>query len=320
MGNDFSFSELTRIVTKNFKFIAAIGVIAAICAVIFSSETFIKPRYKSTAVVYPSNLSPYSEESRTEQLQQLFESSDIRDSLINRYGLYSHYEIDSTAASSRFYVINEFNSRVVIKKTKFESVEFAVEDEDPELAFKMARDLIDLVNAKARNLQRAKSQELVEMTKREVEEQLVRLDSLDRRLNALRKEKGLLEYEMQTQEATKGLFRLAAEGKTGSADYQKAKQILDNLVEHGGEFKTLYEQAELANEYFNKIMEDHQVAINDVRKDLTYINTVVYPEQADKKHYPVRWLIVFTAVFSSVLFSIVVFLFTEKRTLGNSAA
>jgi len=320
MGNDFSFSELTRIVSKNFKFIAGIGVLAAICSIIFSSEIFIKPRFKSTAIVYPSNISEYSEESRTEQMLQLFESSDIRDTLINKYGLFSHYDIDSTGESARFYVINEFNSRVQIKKTKYEAVEVVVEDESPKLAYLMVNELLKQVNLKARNLQRSKSMEIVEMSKRQLLEQEARMDSIDRKLNQLRKEKGLLEYEMQTQEASKGVYRLAAQGKTGSKDYNDARKTLENLAESGGEFKMLYEQAELANEYYNKLMEEHQTAINDIRKDLTYTNTVVYPEIADKKHYPVRWLIVFTAVFSSVLFSIIVFLFIEKKDVGTAEA
>ncbi len=318
MGNEFSFTELVRILQKRFKLIVIIAVIAGVTATIFSSETFIKPRFKSTAVVYPSNITEYSDESRTEQMQQLFESSDVRDTIIARYGLYKHYDIDSTAPSHRHYVINEFNSRVQIKKTKYESVEISVEDESPQLAYEISTDLLALVNRKARLIQRDKSAEIVEMTSRQLQEQQARMDSIDAKLDAMRTEDGILEYELQTQEATKGLFRLAAQGKTGSSDYNEAKRILSSLTKKGGEFKKLYEQAELANEFYNKLMEQHQTALNDIRKELTYLNMIVYPEVADKKHYPVRWLIVFTAVFSAVLFSIVVFLFTEKRTIGSS--
>ncbi|MES2627548.1 MAG: Wzz/FepE/Etk N-terminal domain-containing protein [Bacteroidota bacterium] len=319
MGNEFSFAELTRIIQKRLKFILAIAVIAGVLAIVFSGETFIKPRYKSSAIAYASNIGEYSDESTTEQLQQLFESSDVRDSIIKKFNLFKHYEIDEKGAGAHFMANGEYNSRVQIKKTKYEAVEITVEDESPKMAFDMTNELMRQVNLKARNLQRSKSQEVVDMSTRQLAEQKLRLDSLDRRLNVLRKENGLLEYEMQTQEASKGMYRLAAGGKSGSKDYNDAKRTLDNLIENGGEFKTLYEQQEYANQFYNKLMEQHQTALNDVRKELTYLNTVVYPEVADKKHYPVRWLIVFTAVFASILFSVVVFLFTEKRTVGNSA-
>lgn len=319
MGNEFSFSELVRIVRKRLMLIAALAVVAGILAAIFSSETFIKPRFKSTAVAYPSNISEYSDESRTEQLLQLFESSDIRDSIIKKFDLYKHYEIAENEPASRFYVINEYNSRFTFRKTKYEAVEAVVEDESPKLAYEMTSELLKLVNLKARQLQREKSEEIVNMTLRQLHEQEVRLDSLDRALNRMRQEDGLLEYEMQTQEATRGLYRLAASGKQGSEAYNQAKRTLDNLIAKGGAFKKLYEQHELANEFYNKLMEQHQTALNDIRKELTYLNLVVYPEQADKKHYPVRWLIVFTAVFASVLFSVVFFLFTEKAEVASRA-
>lgn len=318
MGNDFSFAELTRIITKRFKFIAGIAVIAAVLATVFSGETFIKPRFKSNAIAYASNLGEYSDESTTEQLQQLLESSDVRDSVIEKFDLYKHYDIDRKGASARFYVIGEYNSRVQIKKTKYEAVEIVVEDEDPTTAYEMCKELMKQVNLKARKLQREKSQEVLDMSNRRLKEEQERLDSLQARLNILRKEKGILEYETQTQEATKGMYRLAAQGKAGSKDYNDAKRTLDNLAENGGEFKRLYEEMEFGTEFYHKLMEEHQQAVNDVRKEFTYLNTVVYPEKADKKHYPVRWLIVFTAVFASVLFSIVVFLFTEKRTVGTA--
>src|SRR6187399_2603766 len=72
-----------------------ITIFSVTLAVIFSSEAFIKPRFKSNAVVYPSNLVPYSTESPTEQMLQLFESDDIRDELIKDFNLFEHYEIDT---------------------------------------------------------------------------------------------------------------------------------------------------------------------------------------------------------------------------------
>src|SRR4051812_40518935 len=60
--------------------VAAI-VVAAVC----SSPLFIKPKYKSFAIVYPSNLKPYSTESETEQMLQLFRSADVRNDVIRKF-------------------------------------------------------------------------------------------------------------------------------------------------------------------------------------------------------------------------------------------
>ena len=53
---------LTLIWKRKFHFII-VGVIAVILWAIFSGPTFIKPKFKSTARIYPSNISEMSEES-----------------------------------------------------------------------------------------------------------------------------------------------------------------------------------------------------------------------------------------------------------------
>ena len=61
-----------------------VGVVAFLSSLVFSSAYFIPPKFKSTAVVYPVNLIPYSNESATEQLLQLLQSGDVRLNVINK--------------------------------------------------------------------------------------------------------------------------------------------------------------------------------------------------------------------------------------------
>ncbi|MDZ7778316.1 MAG: hypothetical protein U5L09_23200 [Bacteroidales bacterium] len=63
-----------------------------VLAAIFSSAMLITPKYNSRAVIYPSNVAPYSDESETEQLLQWLQSRDIKDSMIRRFELGKHYE------------------------------------------------------------------------------------------------------------------------------------------------------------------------------------------------------------------------------------
>jgi uncharacterized protein involved in exopolysaccharide biosynthesis len=74
----------------------SIAVVAALLAAVFSGSFFIKPKYKSYALVYPSNIAPYSDESESEQMLQWLQSQDIRDSIIRKFNLAEHYRIDSS--------------------------------------------------------------------------------------------------------------------------------------------------------------------------------------------------------------------------------
>ena len=73
--DDLAFRGPLNVISEHWKTIASIGLFALIISAIFSGPTFIKPRYRSTATVYPVNLNSYSIETRTDQLLQLLESN-----------------------------------------------------------------------------------------------------------------------------------------------------------------------------------------------------------------------------------------------------
>ena len=94
MENIFSNLNLVKIMIKWRLHMLIIIILAIALSVLFSCPWFIKPKYKSSAVLYPSNLIPYSSETPTELMLQIFKSDEVRDSLIEKFNLESHYDID----------------------------------------------------------------------------------------------------------------------------------------------------------------------------------------------------------------------------------
>ena len=92
-------ADIFKMLARYSKPLIIVGVISLVASAIFSGPAFIKPKYKSFAILYPTNLIAYSQESATEQLVQLLQSADIRDQLINSFNLYQHYEIDTSYAT-----------------------------------------------------------------------------------------------------------------------------------------------------------------------------------------------------------------------------
>ena len=77
MDNNFNNLSLVQLIFKWKWHILIITVVAALCGAIFSGSAFITPLYKSEAIAYPANTSPYSEEDRTEQMLQIINSQVI---------------------------------------------------------------------------------------------------------------------------------------------------------------------------------------------------------------------------------------------------
>ena len=179
LDTDIKYSTLFNMIITRAKLFIIVGLLAIIMAVIFTSPYFIPPKYKSEAVIYPSNLVHYSDESSTEQLLQFFFGNDIRDSIISKFDLISHYAIDTSSSGFLYTLHKEYDGNVRINKTSFESVSIAVMDTKPKKACAMTKELINQVNNKIRNLHRIKTEELVEIRKNEIDNKKELIDTLE---------------------------------------------------------------------------------------------------------------------------------------------
>lgn len=312
MPAELTFERSLQIAMRNWRTLAAVAIVAAAVAAVATMPAFMPPRYMSRSVVYPVNLNSYSIETRTDQLLQLLESNSIRDSLIKRFDLGTVYEVDTSSQGGYFALYNEFMERVDISKTTYESVRIEIVDEDPRRARDMVNGMLEQVNLLARRLQREKSYEVLTISQRSLDHARIKLDSVEARLDTLRQRNGILDYEGQVKELTKGYMRLIAAGAP-KARLDEVQGLIDDMERKGGEFRALSELSDLFRTNYDRLLTEHERVINDVTKELTYTNVIVYPEVSDKKVYPVRWLVLMLAVVSALLLSYLLLIWRDQR-------
>lgn len=300
MEERLSFTPTLMLVRQRWRTFAVVALAAIVLSVVFSGPAFLKPRYRSQAVVYPMHISTYSVESESDQLLQLLQSNAIRDSLVKRFNLVAHYGIDTTEKGGRALLNYMYNERVAIEKTRYESVDIRVTDEDPVLARDMVLAVVEQADALARRLQRTNSAEMLKVVRIGLANTRQRMDSVEARLDQLRRGQGLLSYEVQAEEYTKGYMRALA-GNTGKAQRDEIGERLKALEDHGGELQRLSAMnLELINDYNKQLLQERQVLV-DLAKEFTYSDMVVYPEVPDKKIWPIRWLVVVVTTASALL-------------------
>ena len=309
--------DIFKVISDSRKPLIIVAIIAAIASAVFSGPAFIKPMFKSEAIVYPSNLTKYSDESPTEQMIQLLQSSDIRDSIIKTFGLYQHYNIDSVKNKThRTEIFKMYDQNVSISKTEYESVDIVVYDTDPRYASNIIDSMMYFLNKKARSLQREKSQEVLVMAKHRMDVKKMEMDSMENLIQDYRNKYGLLEYKTQAQEYARAYGRALLSGSPRAIS--ETRNMLITLGEKGGEFSSLMEHLWRIRGNYNDLKQDYENSINDVTKILTYANVINYPVPADKKSYPIRWLIVVISVFSALFLAFLVLLFIDSQKLKAS--
>lgn len=319
MENYFNNLSLMRIFLKWKWHLLIIAVVAALLGMIFSSSLFITPKFKSYALVYPSNIAPYSDESESEQMLQWLQSKDIKDSIIKRFDLSRHYEIDTNYKYYYSTMMYLYNENVKINKTQWESIEIEVTDKDPVVAYKMVNSIMDYCNLKIRRIHKAKYDEVVQSLGQSLKEKQQQLDSIENAFAVLRKDYGLYDYESQAEEITRGYLK-TYDGSTSSRPTQDVEKMKLNFEEKSGELALLMQRREDVMKIYAEFELKYDMAVYDAEKLFTYLNVVTEPTIADKKSYPVRWLIVVYSVVASLFFSVVVISIKENRKIKKAVA
>ena len=303
MDNNFNNLSLVQLVLKWKWHIIIITVAAAICGAVFSSSAFITPLYKSEAVAYPANISPYSDESETEQMLQIINSQSIMDSIVEKYDLWSDYGIDKNDKFAKTYMVNEYRGKIKISKTPYEAVSIAVSDKDPFVACNIAKDILNFYDKKVHELHNQKVGEVVAMYERQLRLKQHDIDSLKQRVVEIGTQHGITEYTGVSREVTRSYLN-------GSA---KAAELKENMELYGADILDLTTKIQAESNTYVSIKVDYEQELRFYNSNLTYSNIVTDPFPADKKSYPVRWVVVALCGLGAFLFSILLVFIIENR-------
>jgi uncharacterized protein involved in exopolysaccharide biosynthesis len=311
MDNTINNMYLLNLTIKWRKHLIIILISVILISIIFTAPYFISPKFKSYSTIYPSNLLSYSNESVTEQMLQLFKSDDIRDDILKKFKLATHYKVDTTKQYYHTKLIRIWNNNVTIHKTEYESVEIEVLDTDPVLARDIVNEMILLFNQKVRQMMREKTSEVVVMLRKQLNERKAERDSLSAKIDKIRQEYNILDFGSQAREATRGY--VLPNGKNTNAS-----KIIKSLQDKGGEYNLLNSQLENTNRNYLSTKTEYENSLKDLTKELTYTNIVNKPVPADRKCYPIRWLIVIISVVSSYILSMLIIIMIERtKTIDN---
>jgi uncharacterized protein involved in exopolysaccharide biosynthesis len=314
MENYFKSANLIDVLTKWKTHLLIIVVIAALLAAIFSMPVFITPLYKSYAVVYPANVESYSEESETEQMLQILNSQDIKDSVIEKFNLAKHYDINPEYKYFRTALLNEYKEKVSISKTPYESVRIEVLDHNPDTAALMVEAIIHFYDEKISDLHKSKYAEVIEMYANQLQKKRNALDSLKNRMIKLGTEYGIIQYEFESQEIMRGYLKTVYGNNASHINSKEVDRLFKNMQNYGGELVELVRMIEEEATSYVSIKEDYELAMRFYNSNLTYSNIVSHPFPADKKAYPIRWLIVVVVALASfVLATLVIFILESRK-------
>lgn len=312
MDRYFNNTNLINLLLKWRIHLMVILAVALVLAVLFSSPFFITPKFKSVGVVSPANVSPYSEESETEQMFQILQSQDIMDSVIATFNLPGHYKIAQDYKYYKTALYYEYSQNVKIEKTPYDAIRIEVLDKDPEMAANIVNSIIDFYNKKVEQMHKGKYLEVMDMYVKLLARKQNDIDSLKLALFNLSVQSGLLGYDQSSEEIMRGYLRTVTSGAAGNINSAEVKRLKENMEKAGGDLILLTESIKNEARAYTAFKVEYEDALRFYNAKLTYCNVITHPFASDKKSYPVRWLIVAMTFILTFFFSIVVILMVEN--------
>jgi capsule polysaccharide export protein KpsE/RkpR len=317
MDKFFSNISLLQIILKWKWHLAVLAVAAALVSLVVSSSWIMKPRFKSVAIIYPSNIAPYSEESQTEQMLQWLNSSDVRSEVMKKFDLPRHYGVSPNEKYYATILEGYYNKNVKISKTQYESIEVSVTDIDPVMARDMVNAILFFTDQKIGHVHHSKYQEVIEALQTTLKSKKSEIDSVKALYRDIAMKYGVYDIGGQSQEITRGELRTVA-GGGGNINTKDVTRLKDGMMEKSAELIFLNNRLwNLGNEY-GELMRRYDLALLDVTKKITFINSVTPPLVADKKSYPKRLFVMFYFVAGTLLCSLLAIVILEQRKNDSS--
>lgn len=307
--------------------IIGITSLAAIVSIIVA--LVIPVKYKSEVILFPAaassvshdllssnvskkNILQLGEDEEVEQLLQVLQSDEIRERIISKYQLMQHYEIDTNSKYPITALHKEFAENISFTPTKFMSVKIKVLDTDPETAANIANDISNLVDTMRNNMQEERAMEALQLVQREYFTLRDQIQVLEDSLDVLRSY-GVVDYESQAEVLTDAYGLAIIQGKYGAAKTLEDKLAV--LAKYGGPYVSIRDYLEFEKKQLSNLKAKYAEALVDATQKLPTKFVVNKAVKAEKKSYPVRWLIVLLSTFST--FVLVILLMVVSDSISN---
>jgi len=324
---DFDTTSLGMFIFTWRKHLIIISLAAALLAVFFSSSLFITPLYKSTVVLFPvssnsvskallidqpttkSDILEFGEDEQTEQMLQILSSSVIRDKVVAKFDLMKHYGISPNSKFKYTSLYNEYESNITFRRTEFMAVKISVLDRDPQMAADIANTIADLLDSTKNAMQRERAVKGFQIVEQEYNRLRDEIATMEDSLKKIR-EIGVFDYESQSEMINQQLAIEIAHGNKRGID--ALEQRLKVLAEYGGAYVSLRDQLEHEKKQLSYLKARYEEAKVDAQENLPQKFVVESAYKAEKKSYPIRWIIVLVTTLTTFFISVLLLILIEK--------
>ncbi len=318
--------ESTNLLVLLFKWRKPIIIVCTAAAIVSAAVSLLmKEKYKSMVTVYAEqqhsfgaqllelvkteDILAYGEEEDAERLLQMINSDQVRNRIVEKYNLWDVYEIKREDRGANSLIAREYSDNVSAKLTKFGSVEVAVLDGDPQRAANMANDIAQFADSLSNRMRSERAMQAFLYAENSLNNLQTEVQVMEDSMKVLQ-EMGVYSYIDQVAALTEQYGTALATGHPDRA--QLIKDQMDFLSKYGTAYNKLYMRLEESYEKLGVLKKRYDLMKIDVESNIPSMRIVDQASAADKKSYPIRWLIVAMSTASAFVFTVIFLLIWDN--------
>jgi hypothetical protein len=285
-------------------------------------------KYRSTVIMYPAATNAISQalltqnrssmqkgildfgvDEETEQILQILHSNRIRDRIIEEFGLEQHYGINPESKYRLSKLHRQYENNISFRRTEFMAIRISVLDTDPNYAADIANRISDLLDSTKSQIQHERAKKAFEIVKSQYFKLADEMQQMEDSLTELRKH-GVQDYESQAEMLNMQLAKEMAANNT--VGVQRLQEKLDILAQYGGAYVNIRDRLEYEREKLSLLKAKYEEAKTDAEEVLPTKFVVNSAFPAERKSYPIRWLIISVTTISAFFFALIIILILEN--------
>lgn len=275
----------------------------------------------------------FGEEEQAEQMLQILNSDEIREVIINKYNLFDHYHVNTSDNFPLTKLNDLFKDNISFSRTEFMSVRIDVMDEDPQLAANIANDISSLLDSMKTKIQHQRASEALKIIEQSYFEKQSDIKLKEDSLQKLRM-LGVIDYTSQAEilsqaytnasgifanetasltvlekyktETDTSVINTKARIKGAEAKLKGINKDLEQLTKYGGATLGLNSEISYDRQELSKLKTQYEKLKLDANQSLSHKFIVNKAIKAEKKSYPVRWLIIILTLTGTFIVSLLV--------------
>lgn len=325
--NEYNAFDLVRFAWEKKWTLIIVSFVAFLASVIVSLS--ITPRFRSRVVLFPAasvslsknlvetssistdnrDILSFGEDEEAERMLQILNSNQIKDHIVNKFELLSHYGIDPSSSYPYTKLDNKYKGNIKFRRTEYMSIEIDVLDTDPQVSADIANEIALYIDSTIHDIQRKRAVDAFRIVEKEYAGSQNEINLLGDSLKKIRN-LGVIDYQSQAVALNNAYADALSKGNNEAANV--ILKQMSALTKYGGIYIELSKKLESEIERLGQLKTKYTSYKVEVEQTMPQIFIVDKAIKAERKAVPKRSIIVIISTLSTFALGFLILLIFDQ--------